>query len=263
MIVSRGPAPTSRSEPYRHHSRGSGGGGGAASAQGPAEMSSTDGPAEPYDPAEPYGRGETDGPLEAGGTAGAGPEERLARLGGSWTWLLGSAVGTLVPGVLVLVWPDGTLHVLAVLIGLYLLVTGGFRFVAAFAREHGDRHTGLFVAVLYILAGVLCLRHPLQTIAALSLITGAVWLVTGLLTGWAALAAKGMPHRGFVLGVSALGVVAGVIVLALPSESAVALTRLLGLWLVLLGVAELVLALVWRSAVGRARSGAGPHPAPV
>ncbi|GGW42276.1 hypothetical protein GCM10010503_18330 [Streptomyces lucensis JCM 4490] len=185
-------------------------------------------------------------------------ERQLARLGGSWTWLLGSAVATLVPGILALVWPEGTLHVLAVIIGLYLLVTGAFRFVAAFAREPGDRLTGLLVAVLYVLAGVLCLRNPLQTIAALSLITGAVWLVTGMVTAYTALTARGLPHRGLVLGVAALAVVAGIVVLALPTESARALTRLLGLWLVLLGVAELGLALALRSALRRARSGLPP-----
>ncbi|TXS41002.1 HdeD family acid-resistance protein [Streptomyces sp. uw30] len=179
-------------------------------------------------------------------------ERVLAQLGGSWTWLLGSAVATLVPGIVALAWPDATLHVLAVIIGLYLLVTGAFRFVSSFAREQGDRHLGLLAAALYVLAGVLCLRHPLQTIAALSLIVGAVWVVTGMLTAWTALAAKGLPHRGFVLGAGLLGLVAGVVVLALPSESAVVLTRLLGLWLLLLGLTELGVALAWRSALHRA-----------
>jgi uncharacterized membrane protein HdeD (DUF308 family) len=41
------------------------------------------------------------------------------------------------------------------------------------------------------------------------------------------------------------------VVLALPAESARALTRLLGLWLVLLGLFELVLALAWRAALRR------------
>ncbi|MFJ7075685.1 HdeD family acid-resistance protein [Streptomyces sp. NPDC098781] len=175
----------------------------------------------------------------------------LAQVGGSWTWLLGSAVAALVPGVIALAWTDATLHVLAVIIGLYLLVTGGFRFVASFARERGDRHLGLLAATLYVLAGVLCLRHPLQTIAALSLIVGATWVVTGMLTAWTALAAEGLPHRGLVLAAGALGVVAGIVVLALPSESAVVLTRLLGLWLVLLGLVELGVAFAWRSALRR------------
>jgi uncharacterized membrane protein HdeD (DUF308 family) len=55
-----------------------------------------------------------------------------------------------------------------------------------------------------------------------------------------------------------LGIVAGIVVLALPAESARALTRLLGLWLVLLGLAEAVVALAWRAALRRTRP-AGPY----
>lgn len=187
------------------------------------------------------------------------PADVLARLGRSWTWILCSAVATLVPGVLVLVWPEETLHVLAVIIGLYLLVTGAFRFVAVFGREeHGERLPGLLLAVLYVLAGVLSLRNPLQTIAALSLVVGVVWLVSGILTLYTALAAKDLPHRGVVLGAAVLAIVAGIVVLALPTESARALTRLLGLWLVLLGLAEAAVALAWRAALRKTHT-TGPH----
>ncbi|MFC9842999.1 HdeD family acid-resistance protein [Streptomyces sp. NPDC060223] len=187
------------------------------------------------------------------------PADVLARLGRSWEWILGSAIATLVPGVLVLVWPDETLHVLAVLIGLYLLVTGAFRFVAAFARdEHEERLPELLLAVLFVLAGVLCLRNPLQTVAALSLIVGIVWLVSGILTLYTAIAAKDLPHRGFVVGAAVIAVLAGIVVLALPAESARALTRLLGLWLVLLGLVEVAIAFAWRAALRRSGI-AGTH----
>ncbi|MGW0949411.1 HdeD family acid-resistance protein [Streptomyces sp. NPDC002623] len=207
-----------------------------------------------------HGPAPRSGPEQEPGGAAPGAmgdaADMLAALGRSWTWILGSAVVTLVPGILVLVWPDETLHVLAVLIGLYLLVTGLFRFVAVFAlfaqEDHGGRVTGLLLAVLYVLAGVLCLRNPLQTIAALSLIVGALWLVSGILTLYTAIAARDLPHRGFVLAVAVLGIVAGVVVLALPTESARALTRLLGLWLVLLGLGEAAVALAWRAALRRA-----------
>jgi uncharacterized membrane protein HdeD (DUF308 family) len=183
----------------------------------------------------------------------------LEALGRSWTWILASAVATLVPGVLLLVWPEATLHVVAVLMGLYLLAAGAFRFVETFARqEQGHRLPSLLLAVLYVLAGVLCLRHPLQTITALSLIVGMVWLVSGILTLYTALAAPDLPHRGFVLGAAVLGIVAGIVVLALPAESARALTRLLGLWLVLLGLAEAGLAFAWRAAL-RGSPTAEPH----
>ncbi|WP_432172323.1 HdeD family acid-resistance protein [Streptomyces sp. Tue6028] len=189
-------------------------------------------------------------PDEAASDSTADAAELLAGLGSSWTWILGSAITTLVPGVLILVWPEETLHILAVLLGLYLLVTGAFRFVSAFSRhEHGERLPGLLLSVLFVLAGVLCLRNPMQTIAALSLIVGIVWLVSGMLTAYTAIATKDLPHRGFVIGAAVLGIVAGIVVLALPTESARALTRLLGLWMVLLGVAELILAFAWRAAL--------------
>ncbi|MFK4145978.1 HdeD family acid-resistance protein [Streptomyces sp. NPDC004065] len=195
---------------------------------------------------------------EPGGTAPGTPGDAtdvLAGLGSSWTWILASALATLVPGIIVLVWPDETLHVLAVIVGLYLLVAGAFKFVAAFSREgHGERLPRLLVAVLFVLAGVLCLRHPLQTVAALSLIVGIVWLLTGMLGAYTALAVKDLAHRGVVLGAAALGIVAGIVVLALPAQSALFLTRLLGLWLVLLGLVELGVAVAWRSALRKART---------
>ncbi|MFF9127337.1 HdeD family acid-resistance protein [Streptomyces sp. NPDC014889] len=190
------------------------------------------------------------------------PADMLAGLGNSWSWLLGSALATLVPGIIVLAWPNETLHILAIVIGLYLLVTGAFRFVAAFSREeHGERLARLLVAVLFVLAGVLCLRHPLQTIAALSLIVGIVWLLSGMLTAYAALALRGLPHRGVLLGAAALGIVAGIVVLALPAQSALVLTRLLGVWLVLLGLVELGVAFAWRSALRRGATGTPSGPA--
>ncbi|WP_405815875.1 DUF308 domain-containing protein [Streptomyces sp. NBC_01390] len=202
---------------------------------------------------EPAGAGPGPGPMTDSADA-------LARLGRSWVWLLGPALATLVLGILVLVWPEETLHVLAVLIGLYLLLTGAFRFVAVFGREeHGERLAGLLLAVLYVLAGVLCLRNPLQTIAALSLITGAVWLMSGVLTLYSALATEDLPHRGVVVGAAVLAIVAGIVVLALPTESARALTRLLGLWLVLLGLAETAVALAWRAALRKTHT-TGSYP---
>jgi uncharacterized membrane protein HdeD (DUF308 family) len=104
---------------------------------------------------------------------------------------------------------------------------------------------------------VLCLRNPLQTIAALSLIVGMVWLVSGLLTLYTALMTDELPHRGVVLGLAVIAVVAGIVVLALPAESTRALTRLLGLWLVLLGLGEAVIALGRRAALRRT-----PRPRP-
>ncbi|MFF1414964.1 HdeD family acid-resistance protein [Streptomyces sp. NPDC058289] len=178
-------------------------------------------------------------------------EDVLRQLGGSWHWALGFALATLIPGILVLVWPDETLHILAVIIGLQLLVAGGFRFVTAFSHSDdggGSRLAGILISMLAFLAGVLVLRHPMQTIGALSLIVGVFWLLTGVLTAYVAIADRALVHRGLLFALGALGAVAGIVVLCFPVDSAVALTRLLGLWLVLLGVFEVVMAVALRSA---------------
>lgn len=178
------------------------------------------------------------------------PEDVLKQVGGSWHWALGFALATLIPGILVLVWPDETLHILAVIIGLQLLVAGGFRFVTAFSHTNdggGSRLAAVLIAMLAFLAGVLVLRHPMQTIGALSLVVGVFWLLTGVLTAYVAIADRALVHRGLTFGLGALGAVAGIVVLCFPVDSAVALTRLLGLWLVLLGVFEVVMAFALRS----------------
>ncbi|MFD9533365.1 HdeD family acid-resistance protein [Streptomyces sp. NPDC060010] len=182
------------------------------------------------------------------------PEDVLKQLGSSWHWALGFALATLIPGILVLVWPDETLHILAVIIGLQLLVAGGFRFVTAFSHSGdrgGSRLAAVLIAMLAFLAGVLVLRHPMQTIGALSLIVGVFWLLTGVLTAYVSIADRALVHRGLLFGLGVLGTVAGIVVLCFPVDSAVALTRLLGLWLVLLGVFEVVMAFALRSATRR------------
>ncbi|MFF4006221.1 HdeD family acid-resistance protein [Streptomyces sp. NPDC001717] len=191
------------------------------------------------------------------------PEDTLKQIGGSWHWALGLALATLIPGILILVWPDETLHILAVIIGLQLLVVGGFRFVSAFTHSRdggGSRLAAVLIALLAILAGVLVLRHPMQTIGALSLIVGIFWLLTGVLTTYVAIADRSLVHRGLTIGLGILGVVAGVVVLCFPVDSAVALTRLLGLWLVLLGVFEVVAAFALRSATRRLVAPGPPRP---
>ncbi|OIJ68903.1 HdeD family acid-resistance protein [Streptomyces mangrovisoli] len=190
--------------------------------------------------------------------APADPQDFLADLGDSWIWALGLALATLIPGVVVLVWPEETLHVLAVVIGLHFLVVAVFGFVNAFSRSRnesgGGRLLRALIAFAALVVGVLCLRHPLQTIAVLALVIGLFWLLSGAMTLYIAIADRNLPHRGLVIATSTLGIVAGIVVLCFPVDSAVALARLLGLWLVLLGVAELVMAFMVRSALRRLRS---------
>ncbi|MFD9124390.1 HdeD family acid-resistance protein [Kitasatospora sp. NPDC059571] len=182
------------------------------------------------------------------------PEDLLAAIGRSWRWPLGFGIVTVLAGIIMLSWPEETVRVVAIIIGLQLLVAGVVRFVTAFTHERSSGSRALYVllSLLSVLAGVLVLRHQLQTIGLLTLIVGAYWLLAGIVTLFVAIGDRGLPGRGFAIFFGLLGVVAGVLVLAYPVQSAIALARLLGLWLILLGLFEVGMAFVLRSA-GRRR----------
>lgn len=95
----------------------------------------------------------------------------LASIGRHWGWIMAFGVLTLLAGVAVLAWPGRTLVVIAVLFGVQLIVTGIFRFVAAFAADDLTGGTRVLLAVLGVLSliiGLYAVRHVLVTLLALA-----------------------------------------------------------------------------------------------
>lgn len=191
-------------------------------------------------------------------SSSADPEELLAALGRSWLWALGFGVVTFAAGIVLLVWPHASLRAVAVVIGLQLLVAGVARLVTAFSRGYaraGDRVLYVLIALLSILAGVLCLHRQVQTIGLLTMIVGVVWLLGGIVLTFAALAQRDAPYRWLTVCGGGLSIVASIVVLGYPVQSAVAVARLFGLWLLILGLFEIGVAFAMRATVVRARTG--------
>lgn len=190
-----------------------------------------------------------------GDTAGV-----LADIGRHWGWVLVFGVVTLVAGLLVLVWPGHTLVAIAVLFGIQLVVAGIFRFVAALASDDESGTTRVLLALLGVLSfivGLYALRHILITIAALALLLGIFWIVNGAVEAFTALSHQGMQGRGWTAAMGGLSVLAGVVVLVYPDISLLTLAVVLGIWLLLFGVMEIMFAFRLRS-VGQAATHAAP-----
>ncbi len=179
------------------------------------------------------------------------PADVLTVMGRHWGWVLGFGVVTALAGLITLAWPGRTLVVVAVLFGIQLVVAGIFRFVAAFATEDESGVTRVLLALLGVLSfvvGVYALRHILITIAALGLLLGIFWIVNGAVETFAALSHRAMPGRTWTILMGVLSVVAGVVVLASPATSLLALALIVSFWLLLFGVMEIMLAYQLRSA---------------
>jgi uncharacterized membrane protein HdeD (DUF308 family) len=177
------------------------------------------------------------------------PADMVAGIGRHWGWVLAFGIITLAVGVIVLAWPGETLIVVAVLFGIQLIVMGIFRFVAAFAAGDvggGTRVLYALLGVLSLIIGLYALRHVLITLLALALLLGIFWIVSGSVELFNALAHQ-VEHRGWLIFMGILSILAGIVVLVYPSISLLTLAIVLGAWLIIYGVIEIVLSFRIRS----------------
>ncbi|MFJ4202218.1 HdeD family acid-resistance protein [Streptomyces sviceus] len=172
-----------------------------------------------------------------------GPLHTLAEA--AWQVVLLTGVASLILGVLVLVWPGASLLAAGVLFGVYLLVSGVFQLVAAFGTHKTTalRVLAFISGTLSILLGLFCLRGPMRSILLLALWIGIGWLIRGITQTLAAASDRSMPARGWQLLLGALTFVAGIVLIDSPFESVAVLTLVGGIWLVVVGVVEIVTAL--------------------
>jgi uncharacterized membrane protein HdeD (DUF308 family) len=186
----------------------------------------------------------------------------LRGLGRHWGWVLGFGVVTLLLAIAVLAWPGETLLVLALLFGCQLVVYGIFRFVSAFAYHSiggGTRVLFALLGMLSLIVGLWAIRHLDLTLLTLAVLLGIFWIVDGAVGLYTALSAeKGVPGRGWAIGSAVLSIVAGIILMAWPGISLLALAVVLGIWLLIFGIMEIVAAFQLRSATHRPPSAAAP-----
>jgi uncharacterized membrane protein HdeD (DUF308 family) len=175
------------------------------------------------------------------------PLERLARRG--WVWLLGLGIVAIVIGVVVLVWPSQTLRVLGVLFGIYLLVSGAIEIVLAFVPGPVGpvRFLLVLTGALSILLGLISFRGALESILLLALWIGFSWLITGITRAVVAGSAPGLPYRGWQIFGGIVLAIGGVVIIVWPLDSVWALAVISGIWLIVIGVWQVVEALVLRS----------------
>lgn len=186
-------------------------------------------------------------------------------VGTAWGWVLGFGLVTLAAGIAVLAWPAETLLVIAVLFGIQLVVTGIFRFVLALtvpAASGGMRAIYAIIGLLSLIVGLWAIRHANLTVLVLAVLLGIYWIVHGVIELFMALSEPTLPDRGWTGLMGGLSVAAGIIVVAIPGISVLTLAVVLGVWLVLFGLGQMMIAFRLRSAARAAAAGpAGAVPA--
>ncbi|MDH6279420.1 uncharacterized membrane protein HdeD (DUF308 family) [Prescottella agglutinans] len=158
---------------------------------------------------------------------------------------------TLGLGIAVLVWPNATLFVVAVLIAIQVFAFGIIQIVRSFAEVGASTSartlTGLSGA-LAILLGFLVLRSPLQTLVIIALVIGAWWVFRGVLDIVAgASEVPGNRAVGIILGI--ISIAAGAFVLLQPEMSLGVFVVVVGVWMILYGLIVVAAPFLVRRAV--------------
>ena len=167
---------------------------------------------------------------------------------GSWQAMLVLGALTLILGVIVSFHPTASLNVVAVLLGVLMILSGLFHLVRVFDADELHRVWDGIAGLLFIVIGVVLIRHLHLTRALIGLFIGITWIVQGLaaLIGGVSSARAG---RGWLIAFGVISVIAGIVVAATPASSLDVLATLLGIWFVIMGIFEIAGGFVLRHAL--------------
>jgi uncharacterized membrane protein HdeD (DUF308 family) len=187
------------------------------------------------------------------------PAEALLTGRAPWrlhSWKASFAMGlvTLILGVILAFRPSGSLVVISVLIGILMIFSGIFHIIAALDGPEDHRVWRALAGVVFIVGGIVFIRHLQFSLALIGLIVGFSWVIQGVssLIG-------GITHRGGMGGWSVffgiVSLIAGIVVISTPVVSIAVLATFLGIWFAVIGVFEMVDAFMSRHAWDQAATG--------
>ena len=145
------------------------------------------------------------------------------------------AVLTGVFGLIMLIWPGATVRVVAILFGLWLILSGAMMLVQALAsRGSGFLPVLLGVGgILSLIIGGVCVVNGDASVKILGLFVVIGWIARGLAYLIVGLRNKYSPSRSFYLFFGVLQLVLAGLVIAWPNETVTVLVRVIGIGLLL------------------------------
>ena len=167
---------------------------------------------------------------------------------GAWQAGLFLGAVTLILGLIVALHPSGSLNVIAVLLGILMIVSGLFNLIRVFDPRELHRVWLGIAGLLFIVIGVILIRHLHLTRAIIGLVIGITWIVQGVSALIGGIAGGVREGRAWWIFFGVVSLAAGIVVAATPASSVNVLATLLGIWFIIMGIFEIILALmVWRA----------------
>jgi len=183
----------------------------------------------------------------ASGTADQA-QAMMAGIAKSWGLVLVMGILSIILGILAFAWPGATIVTVAIFFAVWLFVSGIYSIIGAFSDDASTSMKVLsaIIGVLSVIVGFSLLRTPFQAVEVMIFVLGIFWVSQGIVGFVTAFEVQ--KGRNWRLFSSILGVVAGIVVLVYPISSALTLALFGGIWLVILGITQIIAAFELRSA---------------
>jgi uncharacterized membrane protein HdeD (DUF308 family) len=172
-----------------------------------------------------------------------------AVMAGTWQATLFLGALTLILGIIVSFHPTGSLNVLAVLLGLLLIFSGIFHLIRVFGPQESHRVWVGIAGLLFIVIGVVLIRHLHLTRSLIGLMIGITWIVQGLAALIAGISGGSREGRAWWIIFGTVSLIGGIVVASAPASSLTALAVLLGIWFIIMGLFEIAGGLLLRRAL--------------
>jgi len=148
-------------------------------------------------------------------------------------------------GVAALVWPDITLLAFGVILGVYLMVGALLEIIDAVTGEPGGRALSAILAVLTLLAGLICFRRPGESLVLVAVALSLYLVAAGVFRIVRAFSCAALRWWGVALGL--VEVVVGIVILASPHIALGTLVVLFSLSMFFRGVVSIVAGFMLRA----------------
>jgi uncharacterized membrane protein HdeD (DUF308 family) len=150
-----------------------------------------------------------------------------------WIFVL-FGVATLGVGVFFVVSPHETLTTFTVIAGIFLLVDGVLAILASVFSKGEGRGLLALIGVLSVIAGLVLIKKPFDTLVVFTLIVGVWFVVAGIVRFVVALTSP--EGRGGSIVTAILDLIAGIVILSWPDLGLSTLAVIIGIVLIIRGV---------------------------
>ncbi len=157
----------------------------------------------------------------------------LRELTGLWWLVMLFGLAVFCVGAFFVVSPHETLSTFTVVAGIFLLVDGVLAILGSiFSRSEG-RGLLAMIGVLSVIAGLVLIKKPFDTLVVFVLILGVWFIVAGVVRFVEAIGE--LDRRAANMGIAILDMVAGIVILSWPSLGIATLAVIVGIVLLLRG----------------------------